>query len=125
MERISLNYENLSKKFADQPKDYNRQYCSIYLVRLKSMEILLKREIEVKWGNKFPLCKLYKLSEEDYDKCIVIGTLFKNQKLKPSILKELAEANQLTPQPILSHFTDSSDVLYIEDELQRYEVLGE
>lgn len=125
MERITLNYENISERFANQPKDYNKQYCSIYLIRLKEMEKLLKQEIEAKWSNKFPICKLHKLSEEGYDKCIVIGTLFKDQKLKPSILKQLAEANQLTPQPILSNFTDDSDLLFIEDELQRYQLLGE
>lgn len=39
-------------------------------------------------------CDVYKLSEL-HDKvgqeCIVIGTLFKHQELKPSILKEISE----------------------------------
>lgn len=54
--------------------------------------------------------------------CIVIGTLFKDQQLKPSILKEVSEENQLIPQPHRTHFTDDSDVLFLEDEQQRIEL---
>lgn len=88
------------------------------------MEPLLMERIERKWGDKYPICKLHKLTEEKYNKCVVIGTLFKDQKLKPSVLKQLAEGNQLIPQPILTHFTDESDLLFMEDEVQRYQILG-
>lgn len=124
VERKCVKYENLSEKFLNQPLDYNRQYCSIYRARLKEMETLMMKQIERKWGTRYPISKLYNLAQEKYDKCIVIGTLFKDQKLKPSILKQLAEGNQLTPQPLISNFSDESDRLFIEDELQRYEILG-
>lgn len=124
MERKWVKYENLSKKFSNQSPDYTLQYCSIYKARLKEMENMLMKKIDRKWGTKVPMCKLYNLAAENYDKVIVIGTLFKDQKLKPSILKQIAQSNQLTPQPILSNFTDESDKLFIEDELQRYEILG-
>ncbi|KAJ8932497.1 hypothetical protein NQ314_014617 [Rhamnusium bicolor] len=124
IERVSVNYKNLSQKFSEQTSDYNKQYCGIYLARLKEMETLLRKRIEIKWGDRHPIIKLHKLAEEQYDKCVVIAMLFKDQKLKPSILKQLAEATKLTPQPILHHFTDDSDQLFIEDELQRYQLLG-
>lgn len=122
--RKCVDYENLSKKFSNQAPDYKRQYCSIYKARLKEMELLMLDQIEQKWGSKYPVCKLHKLAEANSAKCVVIGTLFKDQKLKPSILKQLAEGNQITPQPLISNFTDDSDQLFIEDELQRYEILG-
>lgn len=122
--RVSLDYENLSQKFSKQMNDYNKQYCSIYTVRLQQMTAILRERIKKKWGSEYPVLKLHKLSETDCDKCIVIGTLFKDQKLKPSLLKQLSEANHLLPQPVLTHFTDESDVLYIEDELQRYQLIG-
>ncbi|CAG9864328.1 unnamed protein product [Phyllotreta striolata] len=126
MERVDLNYKNLSEKFADHPSDYNRQYCSIYTARLKEMDPLLRNRIKHKWGDQYPVIKLHKLSEEDVETCIVIGTLFKDQKLKPSILREISEANQLVSEanPILNNFTDDSDKLFIEDEAQRYEIEG-
>lgn len=123
-ERLSLNYENLSEKWSRATPNYNKQYCNIYLTRLKEMTALLETNIEKKWGKKYPICKLHKLSEENYTKCVVIGTIFKNQRLKPSILKQLAESNQLVPQPIVTHFTDKSDELFIEDELQRYLIVS-
>lgn len=124
IERKCVKYENLSTKFSDQQPDYTRQYCSIYKARLKEMGMFMMERIKRKWGSTYPVCKLYNLAQEKYEKCIVIGTLFKDQKLKPSILKQLAEANQITPQPLLSNFSDESDRLFIEDELQRYEILG-
>lgn len=122
--RVVLNYENLSQKWSQITSTYNKQYCNIYTIRLKQMEVLLKQQIARKWSDNYPIIQLHKLSEERNQECIVIGTLFKNQKLKPSILKQLAEGNQLIPQPILSHFTDKSDELFIEDELQRYQVIS-
>ncbi|CAG9765572.1 unnamed protein product [Ceutorhynchus assimilis] len=122
-ERIALSYKNCSEKFTQSP-DYKKQYCSIYLSRLKDMEPLLVGRIQRKWGDQYPICQLHKLTEQTYDKVIVIGTLFKDQKLKPSVLKRLAEGNQLMPQPLLTHFTDESDALYMEDEVQRYQILN-
>lgn len=124
IERISLNYKNCSQKFLETTNDYTKQYCNIYVSRLQNMEKLLSDKIKIKWGDKYPICKLHKITEANYPKCVVMGTLFKNQKLKPSVLKQLAESNQLMPQPILSHFTDESDVLFMEDEVQRYQIIG-
>lgn len=124
-ERVSLNYENLSTKYIIKNRDYSKQYCKIYLVRLEKMSDIFEDVIQNKWKDKYKCCKLHKLSDENKgEKYIVIGTLFKDQKLKPSVLKRLSEANQLVPQPVYTHFTHESDTLYVEDELQRYQLTG-
>lgn len=123
-ERIVLPYKNLSQRFTKRSNNYNKQYCSIYTVRLQQMTVLLMEKISKKWGSEYPVLALHKLSENDCDQCVVIGTLFKDQKLKPSLLKQISEANHLLPQPVVTHFADDSDVLYIEDESQRYQLLG-
>lgn len=65
------------------------------------------------------------LREDNPEKCIIVGTSFVHQKLKPSILRELAEETQLAPQPLRQNFVDESDMLILEDEMQRIQLLGD
>lgn len=122
-ERSTLEYTNYSKKFSQVNPNFNKQYCNLYVTRLHQMTPLLENRINQKWGDTYPVCKLHKLSEDDHPKVIVIGTLFKDQKLKPSVLKQLAEAHSLIPQPIVTKYTLESDTLHLEDELQRYQLV--
>lgn len=64
------------------------------------------------------------LREDNPEKCVLIGTLFKHQPLKPSILREISEETQLAPQPARDNYVDDTDKLILEDELQRIRLLG-
>lgn len=70
-----------------------------------------------------------RLSELQIDQdCIIIGTLYKQMELKPSILKEISEQNGLVGPPGIgsrSRYSDPSDELILEDELQRVAVTGD
>lgn len=68
---------------------------------------------------------MFELDEDNPLKCIVIGTLYKHQTLKPSILKELSEETQLAPQPARFNFVADDDLLILEDELQRIRLVGD
>lgn len=57
-------------------------------------------------------------------KCIVIGTLYKHQELKPSILKEIANELQAVPQPSRLNFCSSKDTLFLEDDVSRVKLVG-
>lgn len=65
------------------------------------------------------------MREDDPEKCIILGTTFVHQHLKPSILREISEETQLAPQPLRTHFVDESDTLILEDEVQRIQLLGD
>lgn len=77
-----------------------------------------------KSGTAYPVKRMTDLREDNPEKCIIIGTSFVHQKLKPSILREIAEETQLAPQPIRDNFVDESDLLILEDEMQRIQLLN-
>jgi len=72
--------------------------------------------------------KILKLAElEDYEgqECVIVGTLYKHQKWKPSILHELSEDYQLTLPELRSNYCSEKDQLFLEDEMLRIRLLVE
>ncbi|CAB3365521.1 Hypothetical predicted protein [Cloeon dipterum] len=127
LHRDTCEYKNLSEKFTISSTDYSRQFAPMYMVRLKTLRQPLKELARKKWGSDIPIIELYQLQEgevEEARKCVIIGTLYKQQTLKPNILKEISEEYQLELQPTLTYFADESDSLVLEDELQRITLSG-
>ncbi|PNF27792.1 DNA polymerase delta subunit 2 [Cryptotermes secundus] len=122
--RVNCSYKSLSERFGLQSKDFSRQFAHIYAVRLTKMRELLTRRVRNRWGPDVRIRKLFELQEEGSRKCVILGTIFKHQELKPSILKEISEEHQLKPQPPRTLFFDDSDQLILEDELQRIQLIG-
>uniref|UniRef100_A0A1I8PZ14 DNA polymerase delta subunit 2 n=1 Tax=Stomoxys calcitrans TaxID=35570 RepID=A0A1I8PZ14_STOCA len=120
----SHKYENHSQKFLVKSFDYQRQFFHLYSQRLSEMSAYMTKRAEQLWGSKVPIKKLCDLREENEEECIIIGTIYKHQAHKPSILKEISEENQLAPQPARQHYSDPEDKVILEDELQRVRLHG-
>lgn len=98
VDRHHLGYEDSSNRFYQVSRDFSKQYAHIYSARLNTFRNILKPIVSKKWSNKYKVLKLCDLHDKG-STCIIIGTLFKIQQLKPSILKELSDQLEIIPQP--------------------------
>ncbi|XP_049874101.1 DNA polymerase delta subunit 2 [Pectinophora gossypiella] len=124
LERHVVDYVDCSKRFYEVSRDFSKQYAHIYSARLNTFRNILGAAIHKKWSNKYKILKLCELREK-HTLCVIVGTLFKLQELKPSILKELSDQLEIIPQPARTHFVHDADSLVLEDELQRIKLVGE
>ncbi|EDV95545.1 DNA polymerase delta subunit 2 [Drosophila grimshawi] len=123
--RLECPYENLSSCFLLQTSDYQKQFCHLYTHRLAEMRRLLTPLAKSKWDNQVPIMKLCELRGEQNVNCIIIGTIYKHQAHKPSILRDISEENQLAPQPQRKNYSEPEDKVILEDELQRVRLQGD
>ena len=117
------DYENKSEEFRLVKRDFNRQYFHVYSHRLKVMAPRVRERLKED-GIKAKVLGLCDLKEARGGEAVIIGTLFKQQELKPNILKDLSDENDVTPQPSHKKYVHERDELILEDDLQRIKVRG-
>lgn len=96
--RKNTDYTDLSQRFYKVSRNFSKQYAHIYSARLNSFRNILTPTIHKKWTKAYKIFKLCDVREKDTE-YVIIGTLFKLQELKPSILKDLSDQLEIIPQP--------------------------
>ncbi|KAK3148497.1 hypothetical protein QOZ80_3BG0295770 [Eleusine coracana subsp. coracana] len=122
MERKQAAYTNLDQRYAIQGEKYQgQQYSHIYFTRLHHMRNLLHALVP-SWKPQVPVTTVLGL-EEGKD-CIIVGTLYKHMKLKPSILDEYSKERSAIPLVKPHNFMHPDDHLILEDESGRVTLAG-
>lgn len=76
------------------------------------------------YTENIPIVKLADLENLEGEECILIGTLYKHQQWKPSILRELSEDHQLNLSCSKSDYCSEKDQSFLEDEMLRIKLVG-
>ena len=112
--RVTNAHINQSAPFRIRNTDFERQYSHTYAHRLHQMKDRCKRAVQAKWPD-VPLAMRtidLKINKE----ASIVGTLFKEMKLKPCILDEFQESTIMAgAKPQLTSYVSDDDHLVLED----------
>lgn len=121
--RKQAAYLSHDEGFEIQKEMYRgQQYSQIYFARLHLMRTLLYSLVP-NWKPHLPVCTVLGL-EEGKD-CVIVGTLYKHMKLKPTILDEYSKERSVEPLVQPRNFVHSNDYLVLEDESGRVKLRGD
>ena len=105
----NIRYKNISEIFVlpIRGRTYERQFYHLYRSRLERLKPRVEEAARQRFGENVRIRSLCDLGndeeseEPNQDKrVLVVGTTFKHQELKPNILREISEDNEIQVQPI-------------------------
>lgn len=112
--RERIDYERRNQIFLQKEKNYIQQYSHIYLKRLLALRPRVKPRLSSLASVKDKVISL-QVGEE----VGVVGTLYKEQKLKPNALDEFSHDFGISVKHNLSNYFSEDDTLVLEDESGR------
>ncbi|BFI30950.1 DNA polymerase delta subunit 2 [Marchantia polymorpha subsp. ruderalis] len=120
--RVQATYVSHNEKFELKKQKYKgQQYSQLYFFRLTFTRQYLNPRIKERWPS-YIVTNILGLDEGKV--CVVIGTLYKQMKLKPNILDEYSKERSVGGLVVPSNFTDAEDYLILEDESGRVKLVG-
>jgi DNA polymerase delta subunit 2 len=123
--RVDGDLVRCYQRFLVKEKLFKQQYSHIYQKRLLHIRPSLLGEVKRKWGSEIPVVgKIIDLgSPESFGSArVVVGTLFKEMKLKPNVLEEFADDEHKLER--LANYVGDDDTVLIEDESGRVMLSG-
>lgn len=110
-------------RFLVQTKSFSQQFAAIYYARLKMLRANLTAVAKREKANDPSVLRVCDKTLEIVkgEKCIIIGTLYKEMDGKPTIMDEYKEkTNEAKPE----HYRGDSDHLLLEDDEGRVQLSG-
>lgn len=120
--RATCQYTLKDGNFLITKRSFERQYAQLYFSRLMLLQPLMVQQVQQAWPNT-QVSKILSVGE-DQD-VAVIGTLYKDMRLKPSILDEYAKDPGLKAALGGTCFCSGDDSLVLEDEGARMSLRSE
>mmetsp|Transcript_17021 Transcript_17021/g.50801 ORF Transcript_17021/g.50801 Transcript_17021/m.50801 type:complete len:486 (+) Transcript_17021:287-1744(+) len=114
IQRATADYV-MDSRFRVKDKSYG-QYAQSYFVRLALMRPILKARAQRDFPG-LPVEGILNLPEAK--ECVVIGTAYKEMKLKPNILDEYVKERGVSTVADSGKLTSADDVMILEDEKAR------
>ncbi|XP_063971976.1 DNA polymerase delta subunit 2-like [Diachasmimorpha longicaudata] len=125
-DRTSADLKHFTGRFIQENQQFSKQFFHVYSCRLEELRPVLVENAHKKWGKDVKILKLAEVENFENERCAIIGTLFKHQLWKPSILRELNEDAQeagLIPEKH-ENYTSDKDIPFLEDEMLRIKIVG-
>ncbi|KAK9828305.1 hypothetical protein WJX74_008076 [Apatococcus lobatus] len=120
--RLAAEYISHDDQWQLQEKDHTNQYAHIYFARLQRMRPRLVKRCRQDW----PQLKVVSiLAVPEGAEVVVIGTVYKDMKLKPSILDEYVKDRAVGQLLGHTRFTSPEDTIILEDESARMPLTGD
>jgi DNA polymerase delta subunit 2 len=119
--RAVLDYTTNNQRFSLDKKIYG-QYFQLYFMRLMLLKPRLQETVAATWPDA-AIVKVLDLKEGE--ECVVMGTLYKDMRLRPSILDEYTKDAGLAGSDVGSgKFIAGDDTVVLEDEGARVKLGG-
>ncbi|KAG0592894.1 hypothetical protein KC19_1G288400 [Ceratodon purpureus] len=120
--RLHAPYLSQDQKYGLSMQRYKgQQYSQLYFIRIVTIRQHLTPAAQQRWPS-LPVCNI--LALEEGKTCVVVGTLYKQMQLKPSVLDEYSKERSVVPLATPSKFTHNDDYLILEDESGRVKLTG-
>ncbi|WOO81490.1 DNA polymerase delta small subunit [Vanrija pseudolonga] len=108
-------------------RSYKHQYANIYFVRLIELRPVVEERAAQRWKNvrgRPPLLPRV-LNLQRGQLCYIVGTIYMDMKLKPSVLEDMSGPAGIAPPPERPKFFSSQDSVHLEDESGRVRLVGD
>ncbi|KAI4520548.1 DNA polymerase alpha/epsilon subunit B-domain-containing protein [Schizophyllum commune] len=110
----------------DNEKSFHKQYANIYYLRLHSLRDSVIENAQRKWkdieGSPVHIPRVLEVSKAKL--CYVVGTVYMEMPLKPSVMEDIARDHSIAPPPPPPKICSKEDHVMLEDESGRIRLVG-